>query len=231
MAENIKTFKIAATESAYQERLNELDQAISNVKKNITYLDTLNIVDAVINSDNFAAQVNALTPNSSLVVNTEPFNEGGINYSRGDIILKDANDIIHHIPGQQGGIYYPNSIIPDGSNYNIKYKFTAEAPVGDDVAVEVGSVISSPAPNITFTGLTGGEVSNSFIYGNWCKLNEFEVRSIEPMIEFYLTDTSSSSQSEIKTIERIDLEYSIISNSISANVSEDTLPYIWVKVK
>ena len=231
MAENLKTFKIAATASDYQERLNELDQAIASVKKNITYLDTLNIVDAVIDSDNFAAQVNALTPNSSLVINTEPFNEGGINYSRGDIILKDANDIIHHIPGQQGGIYYPNSITPNGSNYNIQYKFTAEAPMGDDVVVGVGSVISSPAPNITFTGLTGGEASNSFIYGNWCKLNEFAVGSIEPMIEFYLTDITTNNPSSISNMEKIELEYSISGSSIIINESTDTLSYIWVKVK
>ena len=110
MSENIKTFKIAATASDYQERLNELDQAIANVKKNITYLDTLNIIDAVTDKKNFAAQMNALTPNSSLVINTEPFNESGVNYSRGDIILKDASDIIHHIPGQSGGLYYPKRI-------------------------------------------------------------------------------------------------------------------------
>lgn len=236
MAENLKIFNTVVSGGDYQKRLNELDQAIASVKKNITYLDTLNIIDAVTDKKNFAAQMNALTPNSSLVINTEPFNEGGVNYSRGDIILKDASDIIHHIPGQSGGLYYPKKITqPDTTkmNYNIEYKFINAIPTEKSTSAEVGSEVSNAAQSITFSGLTGGDASNSHIYGSWCKLNEFSaVSSIEPMIEFYLTDVSvSSSSSVVASMERIELEYSIEGASVSVNALASTLNYIWVKVK
>jgi hypothetical protein len=169
MAENLKTFSIAKSSTHYQERLNELDQAIASVKKNITYLDTLNIIDAVTNSDNFAAQVNALTPNSSLVINTEPFDQNNENYSRGDIILKDANDRIHHIPGQSGGLYYPKKITqPDTTkmNYNIEYAFINTIRTEEIANASVNNEVSFAAQSITFSGLTGGDASNSHIYGN-----------------------------------------------------------------
>lgn len=238
MAENLKTFSIAKSSTQYQERLNELDQAIASVKKNITYLDTLNIIDAVTDKKNFAAQMNVLTPNSSLVINTEPFNEGGINYSRGDIILKDASDIIHHIPGQSGGLYYPKRITQpnlEEMNYNIEYEFINAIPTEESTSAEVGNEVSNAAHLITFSGLGGGEASDSSIYGNWSRLNEFSaVSSIEPMIEFYLTNAPASDPSaQITSMERIELEYSIVNNKISVKASEnaDTLNYIWVKVK
>jgi hypothetical protein len=213
MAENLKTFSIAKSSTHYQERLNELDQAIASVKKNITYLDTLNIIDAVTNSDNFAAQVNALTPNSSLVINTEPFDQNNENYSRGDIILKDANDRIHHIPGQSGGLYYPKKITqPDTTkmNYNIEYTFINAIPPEGSISVSVGSGItaSEARQNIEFTSIGGGEIENSFIYGYYGALgsshiipNIAQIPNVDPVIEFYFMDSSGSPK------ERVEIEY------------------------
>lgn len=210
MAENIKTFKIAAGASEYQERLNDLDEAIASVKKNITYLDALNIIDAVISKENFAAQVNALTPNSSLVINTEPFNENNTNYNRGDIILKDANDVVHRIPGQQGGLYYPVSVTQKGTNYNISYKFTPVEPITGEVSVSIGSLVNSPVTSIVFNGLTGGSISNSFIYGFFGSYATISLNKdsngnfIEPMVEFYFVDDSNN-----QVMERVEIDYSL----------------------
>lgn len=243
MAENIKTFKIAAKEGVYQERLNELDQAISNVKKNITYLDTLNIIDAVIDKKNFAAQINALTPNSSLVINTEPFNEGGVNYSRGDIILKDASDIIHHIPGQSGGLYYPKKITqPDAEamNYNIEYTFINAIPPTGVVSVAVGEEIKieDAKQNIEFSGIGGGKAEDSFIYGYCGALgnshiipNITQIPNVDPIIEFYFMDNSGSPK------ERVEIEYGYAwgNNELSISFTHSTvmniLSSLYVKVK
>lgn len=218
MAENIKTFKVAASASDYQRRLNDLDEAIAAVKKNITYLDALNIIDAVISKENFAAQVNALTPNSSLVINTEPFNENNTNYNRGDIILKDANDVVHHIPGQQGGLYYPISITSASTsnassnvvNYNINYKFTPTEPTEGNIVKPIGEDVDSPVSNITFSGLTGGSISNSFIYGFFGSYATISLDKdsngnfIEPMVEFYFVDNNNN-----KIMERVEIDYSL----------------------
>lgn len=245
MAENLKTFSIAKSNTQYQERLNELDQAIASVKKNITYLDTLNIIDAVTDKKDFAAQMNALTPNSSLVINTEPFNEGGVNYSRGDIILKDASDIIHHIPGQSGGLYYPKKITQsdaEAMNYNIEYTFINAIPPTGVVSVAVGEEIKieDAKQNIEFSGIGGGEAKDSRVYGNWLSSGEVVWETykkeddtydyIEPMIEFYFVDESS--------MERVEIDYEIKIDSETVD-KKTSLPkkYIeipsncWAKVK
>ena len=203
MAENLKIFNTVVSGGDYQKRLNELDQAIASVKKNITYLDTLNIVDAVVDKRNFAAQVNALTPNSSLVINTEPFNEGGVNYSRGDIILKDASDIIHHIPGQSGGLYYPKKITTkDNVNYNIEYSFINAIPTQSSASATISSEkneegvyaaeVDPAAMSIVFNGLSGGDASKSNVYGLFTSASVITLTLqkeanvfIEPMVEFY----------------------------------------------
>ena len=211
MAENIKTFEVAAEASAYQQRLNDLDKKITSVKKNITYLDALNITDAVISKENFAAQVNALVPNSSLVINTEPFNENGENYNRGDVILKDANDTVHHIPGQQGGLYYPTSVTQNETNYNINYKFTPVEPTNGDISVSVGDSIADPVSNITFTGLEGGDISDSFVYGLFTSeasvilAKHIDNKLVEPMVEFYFVQGSGNDL----TMEKVEIDYKI----------------------
>lgn len=223
MAENLKTFSIAKSSTQYQERLNELDQAIASVKKNITYLDTLNIIDAVTDKKNFAAQINALTPNSSLVINTEPFNEGGINYSRGDIILKDASDIIHHIPGQSGGLYYPKKITTkDNVNYNIEYSFINAIPTQSSASATMPSEkneegvyaaeVDPAAMSIVFNGLSGGDASESNVYGLFTSASVITLTLrneasafIEPMVEFYWMSWSGND----KIMERVEIDYQL----------------------
>ena len=58
----------------------------------------------------FNAKVNALPPNSSLVINADEFSSDGVSYSRGDIILKDAYSRVVHIKSQTGGVYFPVKI-------------------------------------------------------------------------------------------------------------------------
>lgn len=240
MAENLKIFNTVVSGGDYQKRLNELNQAIASVKKNITYLDTLNIVDAVVDKRNFASQVNALTPNSSLVINTEPFNEGGVNYSRGDIILKDASDIIHHIPGQSGGLYYPKKITqPDTTkmNYNIEYAFINAIPPTGAISASVGSeiTVNEAKQNIEFTGIGGGKAEDSFIYGYCGALgnshiipNIVQIPNVDPIIEFYFMDSSGNPK------ERVEVEYS---HEVSDGSMFLTLPstmllsHLYVKVK
>ena len=96
-----KTFAFKATnETEFSTRLNELNNKIDSVKKQITYLDVYNIIDTVTDKNTFNAKVNALMNNSSLVINTTPFFVNNKLYKTGDIILKNNYGDIVHIKSQ-----------------------------------------------------------------------------------------------------------------------------------
>ena len=68
------TFMTKATNARdFQTQIDNLNTKLDSVAKNLTYFDFYNIVDVTVNKNNFSAQVNALTPNTSLIINSEPF--------------------------------------------------------------------------------------------------------------------------------------------------------------
>ena len=151
----------------FQTQIDNLNTKLDNVAKNLTYFDFYNIVDVTVNKNNFSAQVNALTPNTSLIINSEPFFLNDVHYNTGDIIFKSSNSNIVHIKAQTGGIYYPNKITFDenSNSYSIEYKYTATQPnTKTSTSATVGTEIKGGAKEIIqFTGLTTHAPST--IYG------------------------------------------------------------------
>lgn len=213
-------FKKIRSAESFGDALETLNNEIAQVRKEITYLDVYNIVDTVVSQENMAAQINALAPNSSLVVNTAPCELNGVNYARGDIILKNAHSEIIHIPGATGGVYYPKQITADDNgNYTLQYQFTPQDPILNETANAVAESsnsniwsVSSVVQNINFP-LT--VESTSSIYGQEKLISDFKVSidkfnsSIPPVVEFYFCESSDSSYIPV---EKIDLEYSITSD-------------------
>ena len=107
----------AANAADFQTQIDNLNTKLNSVAKNLTYFDFYNIVDVTVNKNNFSAQVNALTPNTSLIINSEPFFLNDVYYNTGDIIFKSSNSNIVHIKAQTGGIYYPNKITFEKNKY------------------------------------------------------------------------------------------------------------------
>lgn len=189
----------------FNSALKELDQKLSNVKKNISYLDVYNIVDACEDQQKFAAQTNALLPNSSLVINCDGFYFNNERYETGDIILKLANNQIIHIKAQTGGIFYPSDISVDGGNLKITYSFSAVPPEDEESEKEDNQ--ESPlalAKTMIFPNLSIEQKSN--IYGLWQPVTEpfaacyYNNQLIEPYIKFYLVKEN--------IVEEICLDYS-----------------------
>ena len=159
----------------FQTQIDNLNTKLDNVAKNLTYFDFYNIVDVTVNKNNFSAQVNALTPNTSLIINSEPFFLNNVYYNTGDIIFKSSNSNIVHIKAQTGGIYYPNKITFDenSNSYSIEYKYTPTQPVtgsstDDEEETKNGvplnsSIVGGVKEEIKFTGLTTHTPST--IYG------------------------------------------------------------------
>ena len=219
----------------FQTQIDNLNTKLDNVAKNLTYFDFYNIVDVTVNKNNFSAQVNALTPNTSLIINSEPFFLNDVHYNTGDIIFKSSNSNIVHIKAQTGGIYYPNKITFDenSNSYSIEYKYTATQPnTKTSTSATVGTEIKGGAKEIIqFTGLTTHAPST--IYGLWQPFSaSFDAHvkdniAIQPYIKFYLYD-------EKKNIgpEEICLDYKLKVENDKWKIEIDSAPTnLWMKVK
>ena len=178
-----KTFEkpfLVSNEEGYAAALQQLYEKISSVKKDISYLDVYNIVAVCDNKENFAAQINSLALNSSLVINAPSFNMDGINYATGDIILKTANDKIIQIKAQLGGIFKPTKLIKDGENYSIEYEFTKQIPIVKE------------EKTVTLEGIE--PTTGSGAYGVFDKVGSFQKQKntdgevIKPYVKFYFVD-------------------------------------------
>lgn len=183
----------------YKAELEKLNQKISQIRKNISYLDLYNITDACEDPQNFAAQTNSLLPNSSLVINCDGFYFNNDRYETGDLVLKMANSKIIHIKAQTGGIFYPSSVEVLDSNLNLTFTFSSSQPL------EEKSTDGSLAKEMKFSGLTVDQKTN--IYGLWQPVTEsfavcfYNNQPIEPYIKFYLVDED--------TVEEICLDYTL----------------------
>ena len=235
-----------ANAADFQNQIDNLNTRLNSVAKNLTYFDFYNIVDVTVNKNNFSAQVNALTPNTSLIINSEPFFLNNVYYNTGDIIFKSSNSNIVHIKAQTGGIYYPNKITFDenSNSYSIEYKYTPTQPAtgsSTDVDVSIKNQAANGAAEIIkFNGLTNSDQGN--IYGLWRKFNDgiFDIyyknnqdnqdnqdNKIQPYIKFYLYD-------EKKNIgpEEICLDYKLKVENDKWKIEIDSVPTnLWMKVK
>ena len=227
----------------FQTQIDNLNTKLDNVAKNLTYFDFYNIVDVTVNKNNFSAQVNALTPNTSLIINSEPFFLNNVYYNTGDIIFKSSNSNIVHIKAQTGGIYYPYKISLVDNSYSIQYKYTSTQPaVGTEkttgVSIEgVDHIIDNAAYTITFNGITNS--NQGIIYGLWREFNDgiFDIyyknnqdnqdNKIQPYIKFYLYDKENN-----KGPEEVCLDYKLKVENDKWKIEIDSAPTnLWIKVK
>ena len=237
------TFMTKATNARdFQTQIDNLNTKLDSVAKNLTYFDFYNIVDVTVNKNNFSAQVNALTPNTSLIINSEPFFLNNVYYNTGDIIFKSSNSNIVHIKAQTGGIYYPNKITFENNSYSIEYKYTSTQPnTKTSTSATVGTEIKGgAAETIKFNGLTTHAPST--IYGLWQKFTtSFPAHKkgqtiIQPYIKFYLCDGTNNTN-----YEEICLDYSLTCQNENtdnptwnieiSDSNEEFLTNIWMKVK
>ena len=232
----------AANAADFQTQIDNLNTKLNSVAKNLTYFDFYNIVDVTVNKNNFSAQVNALIPNTSLIINSEPFFLNDVYYNTGDIIFKSSNSNIVHIKAQTGGIYYPNKITLSDNSYSIQYKYTSTQPETNtikdiDVSIE-GQTAGGAAYTINFNKITNSNQGS--IYGLWREFNDgiFDIyyknnqnnpdNRIQPYIKFYLYDKENN-----KGPEEVCLDYKLkVENDKWKVEIVDGIPAnLWIKVK
>ena len=141
--------------------LQQIDNKLNDIKKEITYWDVYNISSAVYNKEEFENKVANLNINSSLVINTTSFNATfngeDTDFHSGDIVirLKDGSD--QHIKAANAGVYVPtitddSGETTDADTTNLKITYNYVTTVTDDKK-EISATIKT---------LTG---TNSQMYG------------------------------------------------------------------
>lgn len=147
--------------STFGSALQQIDNKLHDIKKEITYWDVYNISTAVYNKEEFKNKVANLNVNSSLVINTTSFNATfngeDTDFHSGDIIirLKDGSD--QHIKAANAGVYVPtitddNGETTDTDTTNLKITYNYATTVTNDQK-EISATIKT---------LTG---TNSQMYG------------------------------------------------------------------
>lgn len=238
-------------ESSYKDELNRLNNELNSITKNITYLDAYNIIDSVEKPETFNAKVNALVPNSSLVINAESFTKDGVSYSRGDVILKNANSQVVHIKSQTGGVYYPSAVTVEDEKsqlYSVIYKYQGSKPEKEDLAdknivniVNINNLQEDEEiPNapfkdtIRFQGFNFTQDTN-YVYGLWEPVTTlipkftYNEKNIIPYIKFYTVTGGEGNKMPNEEV-IIDYKLELINDSYQVTPEENNLN-LWMKVK
>lgn len=128
--------------STFGSALQQIDNKLNDIKKEITYWDVYNISTAVYSKEEFENRLANLNINSSLVINTTSFsaifNGKNTDFHSGDIVirLKDGSD--QHIKAANAGVYIPTlKTNDDKSRLTITYEYTPTVPEGDTKEVVI----------------------------------------------------------------------------------------------
>lgn len=210
---SVKTFTNNALIGGYSDRLNQLSTKISDIKRLLSYYDVFNIKEVVENQEEFVVKLNALMPNSSLVINTDPFEYAGVVYSRGDFVLKDINENFTHIESKTSGIYYPSLKQLENGNLVVSYSYSGNQPTPGEKEYNLGEQ-TEPYSTIIFKGFSQ---ESGQIYAYWGPIKDWDgvaiqkitessedlIEYIQPVLKFYWVDNKED------PIEEIALEYKL----------------------
>lgn len=235
--------------SDYGDALKVIHDELHTITKNITYLDAYNIVDVVVDSTKFGAQIAALSSNSSLVINSQPFFYNGISYNTGDIVLKISSGEVVHIKAQPGGIFYPSKVGRDSNgNYSIQYTYSKTSPEPSTTNNADVNQTTTLAESIQFRGLSASDTTESYIYGVWDSLDSlqgsgklevyvFDGKIVYPQLQFWFAQLNPTTL-KMEPFEELCIEYTLTQTDGYWNISIDSNldqlvenSGIWVKVK
>lgn len=143
--------------------LEQIDNKLHDIKKEITYWDVYNISTAVYNKEEFENKVSNLNINSSLVINTTSFNASfngkNTDFHSGDIVIRLKDGSYTHIKAANAGVYVPTitdengeEIDPDDTTTNLKITYNYVTTVTDEQ-----KEVSAPIKTL--------EGTNSSMYG------------------------------------------------------------------
>lgn len=214
--------------SKIQKNFEILAEKVQYAQRQMTAWDFLKITQIVNSTEEFPVKVKNLGLNTAAIVNCR-YSENMVTYAPGDIIYRNADYTLTHIPAERGGIFYPQKIKLQGNSYEITYAFIASNPVdGTSTATHTGNEwnVTNPKTKIQFTGLTASEDGTTYgvvINGSpWAFAAQMIDNSslVNPVFKSY-----NSNKEEVIW----DLTWSISGNNIQVATPPNIVNFIVVK--
>lgn len=153
------------------ENIEYLYQKMKQCTRNVTYFDLYKINTIITHDSEFEAQINALEPYSTAIINSNITTANQV-YSPGDMVVKNIDGTISTIIAQRGGIFYPKQVTKasdSGNNfsYNFSFDFKSAAPAVGTTSYSALNEDKTEwtvdfAEKLLFTGLSGGVPSSPY---------------------------------------------------------------------
>ena len=103
--ENFKDIKTA---------LDNLNQQINELERKVTFWDVYNITQTITSESEFLSKTPLLSAGEAAIINVNMIKVADKYYYRGDIIYRQIDSALLHIPAENSGIYVPSlSIVND----------------------------------------------------------------------------------------------------------------------
>lgn len=152
----------------FKKNLNLINGRLNAVHKELTYWDLYKISASVNSAEEFYSVFASLSIGQSMVINSNTFSINGVDYHRGDVIVKISEDNEIKIDSIATGIYFPQKLShTEGTDtYEINYHYTSAVPSISGNKVENNEVSTNRAPctDLKFDVESSNPENNS-IYG------------------------------------------------------------------
>lgn len=152
----------------FRKNLNLINGRLNAVHKELTYWDLYKISASVNSAEEFYSVFASLSIGQSMVINSNTFSINGVDYHRGDVIVKISEDNEIKIDSIATGIYFPQELShTEGTDtYEINYHYTSAVPSAGGKEVKNNKVSTDGAPNINLKfNVESSNPENNSIYG------------------------------------------------------------------
>lgn len=110
--------------------LDNLNQQINDLERKVTFWDVYNITQTIISENEFLSKTPLLNAGEAAIINANMVKVAEEYYYRGDILYKQLDGSLLHIPAENSGIYVPTLAIVNGK-LQISYAYTPSAVDGN----------------------------------------------------------------------------------------------------
>ena len=109
--------------------LDNLNQQINGLERKVTFWDVYNITQTITSESEFLSKTPLLSAGEAAIINVNMIKVADKYYYRGDIIYRQVDNTLLHIPAENSGIYVPSLSIKDGK---LQVTYTYSPSVIDD---------------------------------------------------------------------------------------------------
>lgn len=112
-----------------KEALDDLNRQINELERKVTFWDVYNITQTITSESEFLSKTPLLSAGEAAIINVNMIKVADKYYYRGDIIYRQVDNTLLHIPAENSGIYVPSLSIKDGK---LQVTYTYSPSVIDD---------------------------------------------------------------------------------------------------